>query len=391
MKQENIFLLKITNIFCFSLHEKQIINELLINGTLDWSFISHFFRVHRVGPAAYYKLEKYGLLSYLPTEICETIFTDYQMSCKNYQQYWKEIHAILSFSDTKESYELQNSYLLLKGEILARIFYPDNGTRPFGDCDILYTKVSLDQWCNRLKQLGYTQGYGEDGEIKPISRKEQLFSRLYMKHIISYVKYENNKLFVIEPHYTIFWKNLEGQPAFDLPMDVLFEHSMEITSDGIDIYCLENEYFLMYICLDIYEDANRIEKIANGTDLELIRFLDIYAVIHKGVDWNKFISIVVGYGMQKYIFYTLNAFASLYPILPSYILNILKPKSLSYLDEFGFPEEMNGEVKGKYDKPFIDRFFDGYYRISAYQKQKYKFKSTTFQKLKLGGNTDEIV
>lgn len=379
-KSENDLLLTLANIFYFSKEEKQSLKQKLVGNDYDWEIVQIFFQNHRVAPAIYYKLKQYELLPYLPRPVLDAVLTEYQTARSNYQRYWKKIKKLLSVSESS-----QHTCLLLKGEVLACLYYPDYGTRPFGDCDLLCTQDAIDIWCDHLKQLGYTQGYGEEGRIKSASRKERLFARLYMKHDIAYVKYENEDLYVFEPHHTIFWRKQDGRPAFDLPMNVLFQHSVEKMVDDIPVLHLSNEYFLLYLCIDIYEDANRVEKIAQDKDLDLIKFLDVYAVINSGVEWNEFVTIVTEYHMQVVIYYVLAAFVSLYPILPLNVLRALRPDDLSCLNEFGFPEELKGQEKGVYDRGFLDRFFDSSYRSSMYMEQSHKFKRTTFQELKTEG------
>ncbi len=357
--------------------DTEVLRAMLENDSIDWStFFAEGIR-QRYLPAVYYRLSQLGLLGYIAeTDIVKKMENEYTYAKAHNDNYIEEIRLLLKSINSKKL-----KAVLLKGEVLSCKYYPAPETRPFGDCDLLLDKSEIREIENILLENGYTQGYGADGKITKPSRREIFFARLYMKHIIAYVKYQGDMLFVIEPHYNLLWRNKDGDPAFDLSMNSIIDRACEIDFEGSKSWRMQNEDFLIFLCIDIYEDANRIEKIVQGTDLELIKFLDAYSVVRDGIDWNIFIERITEVKMNAPVYFTLDCLNKLYNIVPHWVLTSIKPNSTAYVDEFGFPEEIIGENRCTYKRGFMDRLFDHEYRLDELKLQKELCKNTTFQNL----------
>lgn len=373
-------LIKLSDVFSKKDLDFNIIKDIIQNDDVNWSWILNKAKTHRTLPAIAYKVFSMELDNYIKDKdiILKLKNSLNQTQIRN-ERYTNEI-SNLCLNLNKVNID----YLLIKGEVLSLNFYPFKGIREFGDCDMLLINNNIGRCEKVLIENGYIQGYGEDGNIINPTKKEVLFSKLFMKHIIAYVKYDENLLYVIEPHYNIFWRVKGGNPAFSLSMNELIENSNSIYFNGVKTKTMNNEDFLMYLCIDIYEDANRIEKIMQSKDLELIKFLDIYSIIHDGINWDKFIKNINAWEMQKPVYYTLYFLNLLYQIVPNHVIESFKVNDISYLNEFGFDEELIGLKRGIYKRPFTNRLFDEKYRISEIHNQKEYFKPTTFQNLKEG-------
>lgn len=349
--------------------------------TLDWHTVLEEGRRHRILPAIYYNLSRLDLFK-VPSFRTHALALKvaYSDTFTINSQYIRELSRILGCLAAKKL-----KVVLINGEILAYHFYPSLGTRPFSDCDLLVNPNTLSKVNQVLIEEGYIQGYGEKGEIFAPSRQEILFARLYMKHVIAFVRYEKELLYVIEPHFDLSWKTASGVPAFPLDVWQLISQSHCVELDGRQAWVLDSLNFLAYACLDVFEDAHRIEKIAQGTDLQLIKFLDLYAIIQSGIDWRAFVDIVEPVGLQIPVFFSLSCLQKLYPIVPTWVLDRVVPSATDFVDEFGFPEELVGKARCFYDRPFIDRMFDFPYRRQTLDRQSLLCKETTFQNLRTEG------
>lgn len=354
------------------------LSTMLKQGGIDWAVFFCEGIKQRYIPAVYYNLSQLGLLKYIDdASIVKRLETSFNCSKERSSKYIEEMNILFNSINCNNI-----KAVFLKGEVLSLKYYPHPATRPFDDCDLLLNTVDIRSLEKILLENGYTQGYGENGEITLPSRKEIFFARMYMKHIIAYVKYKDNMLYVIEPHYNLLWRNKDGKPAFSWNMNGVIERACEVELEGIRGWKMKNEDFLTFLCIDIYEDANRIEKIAQGTDLELIKFLDTYSIIHNGVDWRVFVEDIIKLKMESPAYFTLSGLNELYNIVPSWVLERIKPESTAYIDEFGFPEELKGEQKCIYKRSFFERFFDYDYRQEELNRQLELCRNTTFQNLK---------
>lgn len=375
------FILRSSDVFQINEQQKIILHELMSSGSLDWEKIYEVGMKHRIVPSMYYKLTQLDLFDLISNiEIKEKFYQAFVKAEFSNQKYFKEIERIVDV--------FGEQIVLIKGEILAHDFYPDFATRPFGDCDILCKKGEIDAIGTQLNKMGYIQGYGENGEIKIPSKRELLFAKMYMKHVIAYVKYDQDFLFVFEPHYNLFWRTSTGIPVFSVQMEELIQNKQTLSFGKNKVGVLGDEDFLMYLCIDFYEDANRVSKLADSEDLELIKLLDIYAVIHHRVDWNKFLQKVQMWKMEKYIYYSLHYVDELYHIVPHEVMAELKPDDIGYIDEFGFPEELAGTERGRYTHPLRERLFCDEIRKKDMKEQIEKFKKTTFQSLRYQDESD---
>lgn len=369
------FIICSSNVFVINDSERERLQSLLCSEKIEWDEVIEVGMLHRILPSIYYKLNRLNLLQYIKqTEVKEKLEKEFQIAQEHNAAYFEEIGHV--------SKDFGPDVLLIKGEILAYAYYPHSATRPFGDCDMLCRQQYIEQVSKILKKNGFVQGYAEDGEIKYPSKRELMFARMYMKHLIAFVKYQKEYPFVFEPHYTLLWRGQNGKPAFPLEMEELFLDEKPIDFMGHAIYVMGNEDFLIYLCIDFYEDTNRISKLIHMEDLELIKILDIYAVINQGIDWEHFLSKVESWKMKKYMYYSLYYVNRLYKIVPETVLSYLQPDNLDYLNEFGFPEELKTSERGRYFTGFDERLFCGAKRKQELLEQLEKCRKTTFEVLR---------
>lgn len=374
------FMLRASNLFAPA--ENAVIDalrRLVLRNDIHWGFMLEEGMRHRVLPAIYYTLKRYELLSRVPEEAASKLKEAFDSADAANQRYMGEISAFY-----KELHRQGIRAVLLKGEILSFSYFPHIAARPFGDCDFLVREKDLGAVEGILGAQGYIQGYGENGGIQPPSKREVFFSRLYMKHVIAYVKYEEQFLYVMEPHHQLFWRDANGKPVFSIPMEDFIQRSVSVKYGDAQAWRLEGEDFLLYMCIDVYEDAHRIEKIRQGTDVELIKFLDLASIIHQGIRWEVFMQRVEEAGASQAAYDSLYGLNELYPLVPEYVLDSLKPLSTRFLNEFGFPEELLGDQPCHYRRSFLDRFFDLSYRLSELEEQTHLCRPTTFQSLRRG-------
>ncbi|WP_250405364.1 nucleotidyltransferase family protein [Streptomyces cellostaticus] len=254
--------------------------------------------------------------------------------------------------------EARICYAIRKGPVIVESLYQDPGLRRMYDLDILVDQPSATRICRVLEQCGYVQGrVSLDGKnIEPFTRQTQVFWGLHVNNQLPYVK-------------------LSRDPAVDVfPIDVCLDISQKITQSklsvpdilgrrkplelcGVPSFAMSPEDQFIDLCLHLRKEATGRYYIEAGTDLQILKFLDISLLCSyttKCGGWDDILRQVRATATTESVYYAMHYTALLYPdSVPREILDALQPSDCQFLEEYG---GVDGSI-GRWSQPFTERLF----------------------------------
>lgn len=252
-----------------------------------------------------------------------------------------------------------------KGLLLAQEVYQDIGVRQMSDLDLLIAEHDVDAVCEVLNEVGYSQGEIVHGlrRLSQPKRSTMLTWGLYMNNLPPFRRLTDDPW--VECFEVDICKNLFlPKSGFHLETDQLLERVESISLGGETAYCLSKEDMLLDLCGHLYKEATTVAWIRQGIDLHLIKFCDIAEFVRsvsETIDWDIFLSRVKTNELVHPMYYSLHYTDILYPqVIPSFILDELRPSDLSYLDKYGF---VDYREPATWKSEFLTRLFDTGRRI----------------------------
>lgn len=280
MKRENEFIISL--ILCR--HNETELQKVrsMIDGDLDWGYISHQIIMHRIAGIVFENLVKFELFYMVPKSIgiflCDTC-TSIQFKQAHYM---KEINRITSGLESAKI-----KYVLIKGIHLISNLYKDfkRVPRDYADLDIVVSKKALDDVGLLLKQLGYKHtrlNYNTD-ELEEIKREEILEGKMFYHQIPPFEKkfddyYLGRNIYKIDVNYTIFEG---GQHEDPIPMMGMLDRRVKCSDYSINYYSLCTEDDLIQNCYHFYKDIMYPPKNKRKDVYKLVNLYDIYLFISK--------------------------------------------------------------------------------------------------------------
>ena len=275
-------------------------------------------------------------------------------------------------------------YAILKGPVLAHLIYDNPSKRTYGDIDILILKSDADKVCKRLNRQGYIQGSFDIAKQKvvPASRKDVLWCNMYIHQLYPYKKVIEQCVCIIDLQTKFFHQY--GNMRHSLGnVDIsetaeCWQTLSEFEIDERKMLSLDLEYFLLQICLHAYVDEVSLGGVAYGQGGGLRAYCDIREVIQSQqskLNLDKFSNLVKATGAHQPVYYILANLKDLYPDVSTKVtrlLEIIRPDSLAFMNEFGLPWEVLGPNKGRFSQPLMKRLFNNSCQ-EDYEQQKNLF------------------
>ena len=331
----------------------------LINTHMDWSKVLGLLQMHRLAAMAWENLKEYVFskegfcwkFSKL-FRFCENIYNLQFSRMLTQTQYTLEV--------CKELDKRGINYVILKGIILSNFMYGDLALRESNDLDILIDPNQIDDTRKILKGLGYIQGYfdAKNKKIIPYSRKETLISPLVSHELRPFVKKMevdgHFNLHMVDVQFSI---DLLTGNRTDNIVKKLITNRIKLNLKGSEIYSLQWEDLLVYICVHFYKEATNLSEVLIYKDMLLYKLCDIFRTItNKDIDfnWLVFLRRVEEYDLKNPVYYSLYFTNLVYGSVPSDVLAKLAPEDEEYLDSVYQNEKL---VHKWNDKP-IERIFD---------------------------------
>jgi hypothetical protein len=257
-------------------------------------------------------------------------------------------------------------YAVRKGPVIIERLYRDPGLRRMSDLDLLVEREAAPEIGSLLKGIGYTQGrVSQNGQaVEEYSRTARIFWRMNVNNELPYVKManlDNIQAFHVDLCLNIF------QPLSESSAEVvdLLDRRISTVVCGENSYALAVEDQFIDLCAHLHKEATTLFYIEEGTDLHVVKFLDValsYADLQDRGAWPSVRRQVGDYHAERSVYYALHHAALLYPdLVPRAGFEELRPADCRYLDEFG---ELDGKPQ-MWSSSFLDRLFDARRRFDA--------------------------
>lgn len=272
----------------FNEEESNRFKELLCNN-LDWGYILINVLHNRIGCMLYSHIIENQYVSFIQDRI--------YLILRSYYSYFKRRH-ILNRDELNELVGVLNQseipYVLLKGIALCDRAYPGEKIyyRECGDFDFLIKESDVSRFKQVIQEAGYTLGDFDiyTGDLKKVSRHEQLFFKLYSHQMHEYNKaYWEDELIGNRGSFTIDI-NLSILEAGenDISVESLLESRVRDAEGNYYVLC--TEWFFIQICVHLYRDIeSKIHK-AKYENVTLAKFCDVNEYLKNNfdkIDWNK--------------------------------------------------------------------------------------------------------
>jgi hypothetical protein len=259
--------------------------DALLAGGLDWSFIQHQVKYHRLGGLLYEHCTSEQITAQIPPDILQCFHESYQ------QTYLYNTLLYRQFENILQTFEAHNiTPVLLKGIFLAKWIYRNLALRPMNDIDLLLDTQESEVANRILEESGYSNilhhlTYVSDWHKK---REERLFSELKSQgyHWPVLIKSFGAFNVCVELHHRI-------TPSLLLQN----LHSVAIPDSKFTARTLSPEYFLLHLCFHL-----QLHSLEHKTPY-LLWYYDIaeFVHVHNNVDWKAFLALCQQYQMEKIV------------------------------------------------------------------------------------------
>jgi hypothetical protein len=268
---------------------------------IDWTTLQRLARRHRLGPLLHYGLCRSRILG-----IPEWLRAD-----------WEEQHqdavaialyfqnALLEIAAAFDDHRVP--FILLKGEALSNVLYPENGLRPYDDIDLLIRSEAYDAAKSILTKLGFRLRHPS----KEVERR-QLFGEVVFNK-------EGLRHLAVDLHWDTAMASWERQSSF------FSEHEAWASIDqvclgGRTLPALSGEALLLYLCVHL-----AFHHTFDG----LILLCDLLLVLRREagrIDWERLVTMATRYRCRRALYYSLTfARALLGAEVPAGILDRVRP------------------------------------------------------------------
>jgi hypothetical protein len=145
----------VTHHLC-SLLASEANTELDSLSATEWDALAREASRGGVAPLAFWMLSTAGKISALPQSARDALRQSYAATWKHNREIFDELETLAG-----EFQRADISLVLLKGACFALTIYPDPGTRPMGDLDLLVPVAKWEQAAGIAKTCGYAEAYPE--------------------------------------------------------------------------------------------------------------------------------------------------------------------------------------------------------------------------------------
>lgn len=326
-----------------------VLNELM-EEKLDYSYILGQLLYNRVGTIAYTALKKNELLHRVNREFRNTLKTVYEHNSIKTDSFINALNLLKSVCT-----KLQFPYAFLKGAYLVQLY--DRGLRTSNDIDILINPQHITELTDKLKMMGFKQGYVRNEEFAPASRTEIISSRMNRGEIVPLVKEVNlpgMKYLEIDINFSLGFR-----PGVD---EEIVQTFLKRTQPLIlnTISTLDQTDFLMHLCAHLYKEATVLSWVELDRDVSLYKYCDIYLFLHKFMNAEfaaTLIQKINDLGLNKECYFALSYAKQLFGISSdnlNKVLTVIKPVDSSFMTQVLEPQ--TGKVYS-YDMGYRDWVF----------------------------------
>ena len=154
--------------------------------------------------------------------------------------------------------KLQNiPYAVMKGAVLAKHAYGDEGVRLSSDLDILVSRSSYSNVKEVLLSEGFIQGTVYDGRIIPFKREEIVYHLSKTHQAATFVKHSLHSVspyVFVDVNFDVFW----GESGIHTDIDFFLQNVRQESILGYPINVLTPVFEFIALCLHHYKHMNSI-------------------------------------------------------------------------------------------------------------------------------------
>lgn len=272
----------------------------IVLSALDWSLLQRLVRHHRVGPLLSYSLRRsriHGIPDWLRSE-WEAQRRETVATALYHLQALEELAGLFKARDIP--------FILLKGEALSKICYPDEGLRPYDDIDLLIKEGSYEAAKAVLTEYGF--------------RPRHPYLEIEKRELFGEVEFDRQgpRTLTVDLHWDtlmVSWgppSLLSGAEAWS------FAEQIQIGRRIVPV--LGSEILLLHLCVHF-----TFHHAFNG----LILLCDLFLVLRREgsrIDWDRLLRKADRYQCRHAVYYALTCVQSLLGAhIPSPILDRLRP------------------------------------------------------------------
>ena len=273
----------------------------------------------------------------------------------------------LLYEECDEIFEQLNSipYVIMKGCVLSKSIYGDEGYRSIGDIDILVSPKHIEYVDEVLSRGGFVQGTIIEGDVQEYNRSEKIFHRAFTHQLASYIKKTNRRLLPvinIDINIDLLW----GESDLNINIDEYLQHTQTVSVFNKSVNKLEPIYEFIALCLHHYKDLNSVYLIYKH-GLKLSLFSDIYYYVKNAkLDSKEMYKVAQELGVSKFIYYCLFYTNVIFDdeIISKFLDECIESRDEFMLNSYGLSDNekttWNLSFESRlFGKNFFDAFVDG--------------------------------
>ena len=248
------------------------------------------------------------------------------------EDHWAQLHNLLK--------RLFTNYAIIKGEVLSKQAYGQNGLRHSSDIDILVSRKNITELEQALCKCGfYNTSQTRSDKIIMLSTSHQVAP--WIKEIPPW------GIIVIDLNFDIFWGEYEGKR---IDIEEFLSDTIEMEICGVKVKTLPPIKAMIQLVLHHYKDMNSIFLLATRKSIKYDMFKDIYHLLKNNLDTiplDKLYAMSAEYEIIPYVFYVLYYTGQVFDdeILKQYIEAFRTPEGEALLNCYGLCTKERKEWK----------------------------------------------
>ncbi|PWL98727.1 MAG: hypothetical protein DBY04_03510 [Clostridiales bacterium] len=252
----------------------------------------------------------------------------------------KSIFQLLSqfrYKALEDFFEIikDDTYVVLKGEVLSLLAYQKTGARKSSDIDILIPRKNLKKFENVLNSNGFSS------EI--VSRRDRILMLSHSHQVSPWIKrfgkrgYEVN----VDLNFDLFWGEYQGKR---IDVESFLSDTMEIDVFGIKVKSLTPIKTMIQIVLHHYKEMNSLYHLAFHNCINYSMFKDVYWLWKNNqtdISLNKLLELSSEYDINEFVFYIFYFTNQVFQdaMLSEYVEAFRSRKGERLLDSYGLSEK----------------------------------------------------
>lgn len=254
--------------------EQQAFNELVTSGSLDWGELLEQALRHKMLP-----LLAYHTLAAEPEQTVPRRVQDHFRSVLDLNRHkrtiwYREIDRIIKFMGEQGIQVLGRKDVAFESNL-----YHGNGSRRFGDMDLLIAPKDRDAVFEALPKLGYQPGLydWQTQQLVPLSRKAMMIFRLNPDHLPVHARLTGDSVMQwleVDFANSLTWHGSDYNVPLDIAMNEIIYQPVAGFSD-IEIPCLMPPFQFIGTVLHLFREAWFERWLEWEQDVDLAKFSDV--------------------------------------------------------------------------------------------------------------------